>query len=227
LPGHGTQTLASQIPPKRARRPRRSTDHVRRALLESASLVFARRGYSGATTTEIARLAATPPATVYRQFGSKEGLFTAAVVEPFLDFLSDYTTEYQALITDGADPTKDHRAIYGPSVASLYDHLSDKSHAVLALISAIGDPEAAGPVQDAVARMNAMFAEFNQLSVDHWRRSGQAYDIRDAQLWVRLITGLVIGVTALAPLLLPEGLYRPDRTELIDLMTRMVSEGIG
>ena len=214
-------------PLQKQRKQRRSSDDVRTALLESASLVFARQGYSGATTTEIARLAATPPATVYRQFGSKEALFTAAVVEPFMDFLTDYTTEYQALITDGADPARDYRAIYGPSVASLYDHLSDKRYAVLALISAIGDPEAAGPVQDAVARMNAMFAEFNQLSVDHWKRSGQAYDIKDAQLWVRLITGLVIGVTALAPLLLPEGLYRPDRNELVDLMTRMISQGIG
>lgn len=212
---------------QRSRRPRRSSADVRTALIDSAALVFARRGYSGATTSEIARLARTPPVTVYRQFGSKEGLFTAAVVEPFLGFLTDYTAEYQSLITDGADPAIDHKAIYEPSVASLYDHLNSKSHSVLALISALGDPEAAGPVRDAVARMDDMFARFNELSVDHWRRSGHAYKIEHAQMWVRLITGMVIGVTALAPLLLPESLYRPGRAELVALMSQMVREGIG
>lgn len=210
-----------------AHRKRRSTPDVRAALLASAADVFARRGFSGATTTEIAKLADTPPVTVYRQFGSKEALFTAAVVEPFLDFLADYTAEYQALIVGGADPKKDHRAIYGPSVASLYDHLQDKSTAVLALISAIGDPEAAGPVHDAVERMNVMFHDFNQLSIDHWERSGRAYEIENAQLFVRLITAMVIGVTALAPLLLPAEPHHPDRAEVVGLITRMLREGIG
>lgn len=207
-------------------RRRRSSADVREAVLDAAAHVFARRGYSGAATTEIAKLAETPPVTVYRQFGSKEALFTAAVVEPFFEFLKDYTTEYQRLIAEGADPSQNYKAIYEPTIAILYDHLDSKGYALLALISALGDPEAAAPVRDAVARMNAMFDDFHRLTVDHWERSGHAYKVEETELWMRLITGMIIGVTALAPLLLPDGLYKPRREDLVGLISRMVREGI-
>lgn len=51
----------------------------RRALLEAAQEVFERVGYERATTREIGECAGVDPALIARYFGSKEGLFIAAI----------------------------------------------------------------------------------------------------------------------------------------------------
>src|ERR1700712_5470945 len=74
-------------PAPRRRRPRKSTEDLKTELLSAATTVFARRGYSGGSTKEIAELAATTQASIYRHYGSKADLFVAAVAEPFLELI--------------------------------------------------------------------------------------------------------------------------------------------
>jgi AcrR family transcriptional regulator len=52
------------------------------ALLAAASELFEEIGYERATTREIGERAGVDPAMIARYFGSKEGLFLAAIVEP-------------------------------------------------------------------------------------------------------------------------------------------------
>lgn len=49
------------------------------AILDAARVVFTQRGYDGAGTREIAELAEVNVALINRYFGSKEGLFAAAI----------------------------------------------------------------------------------------------------------------------------------------------------
>ncbi len=56
-------------------------------ILHAAAELFARVGFNGASTRDIARLAAVNDATVYRHFSSKKNLF-AAVLEAELQKLS-------------------------------------------------------------------------------------------------------------------------------------------
>lgn len=49
------------------------------SIVEAATRVFARGGYSGATTSDIAREAVVNEALLFRHFGSKQGLFLACV----------------------------------------------------------------------------------------------------------------------------------------------------
>ncbi len=53
---------------------------VREQLLEAAVKVFAHSGFRGATTRRIAQEAGVNEVTLFRQFGSKEGLILEAVV---------------------------------------------------------------------------------------------------------------------------------------------------
>jgi len=51
----------------------------RAALLEAAKAVFVERGYAGATLDDVIALAGGSRATLYKQFGGKEGLFAAVI----------------------------------------------------------------------------------------------------------------------------------------------------
>ena len=53
---------------------------VREQLLEAAVKVFANAGFRGATTRRIAQEAGVNEVTLFRQFGSKEGLIVEAVL---------------------------------------------------------------------------------------------------------------------------------------------------
>src|SRR5215831_15082309 len=73
------------------RRPRRSSAEVRSRILSAAVALFAERGYGDATTREIARRADVAEQVIFRIYPTKQALFDAAVLEPFDEFLSEYT----------------------------------------------------------------------------------------------------------------------------------------
>jgi AcrR family transcriptional regulator len=80
----------------------------RRAFLDAARTIFLRDGYEAASVTEVVRLAGGSLATLYAQFGSKEGLFLAMAQERQRTLLSD-------LIPTGADdlPLEDGLKLIG------------------------------------------------------------------------------------------------------------------
>ncbi|WP_134325134.1 TetR family transcriptional regulator [Cumulibacter soli] len=66
---------------RRGRRP--GNEDTREALIEAARAEFANGGYAGATVRAIAARAGVDPAMINHHFGSKQGLFAAAVRLPF------------------------------------------------------------------------------------------------------------------------------------------------
>jgi len=207
--------------PVRRRRPRKSTDALRAELLSAAATVFARRGYGGASTKEIAELAGTTQASIYRHYGSKAELFVAAVADPFIELIEDYT----AAFTEQSHQKPDLYRLTETHITTLYDHLYAKRTPVLALICASGDPDAEQPVRAVVNKLNDMFEVFHTISVEVWEHGGP-YQIEHAKLWHRLVAGMVVAATALEPLFLPDGWYKPTRNEIINVMTSMITSGI-
>lgn len=61
----------------------RNAAATRAAILDAARVAFTRTGYAGAGVREIAAAAGVNAALVIRYFGSKEGLFAAAVADGF------------------------------------------------------------------------------------------------------------------------------------------------
>ena len=65
------------------------TDTARsRAILSTASRLFAEKGYDSATTSEIAREAGVAEGTLYHHFGSKDGIFLTLFDETMEGFLA-------------------------------------------------------------------------------------------------------------------------------------------
>src|ERR1700754_1147059 len=69
--------------PTSPRRRTRDAEATRRAILDAAIDAFARSGYDGASTRDIARDAGIDPRLITRYFGSKESLFERAVEETY------------------------------------------------------------------------------------------------------------------------------------------------
>jgi AcrR family transcriptional regulator len=212
-----TESRSPDTPVKR----RRSSEQVRLALLDAASEAFARSGYGGASTKEIATRARTAESSIYTHFGSKAELFTEAVLEPFIGFLGDYKQAFRAEMNN----SRDDRQFIAAMVEQLYDHLHEQRHSVLALISASGEPEAQPAIRRAVAAMNDMFEELFDLSREVWQFRG-GFELERARLWHRLMTGMMISVTALEPLLLPDGWHKPGREQLLETTTDLLQLGI-
>jgi len=69
-----------------------------RAILATASRLFATRGYSQTTTAEIAREAGVAEGTLYHHFGSKDGVFLTL----FDETMEGYLAGIEALLARGA-----------------------------------------------------------------------------------------------------------------------------
>lgn len=62
---------------------KRNSDGTRQAIIKAAQIVFTQHGYDTASTRDIASMAGVNVALINRYFGSKEGLFDAAVMPSF------------------------------------------------------------------------------------------------------------------------------------------------
>jgi len=85
------------------RRPRLPASERREQILEVAQQAFLRAGYRGTTALEISREAGVSEKLVLKHFGSKEGLFRAAVVEPLLTLMTTANEDARARMADPAD----------------------------------------------------------------------------------------------------------------------------
>ncbi len=86
-------TSADDAPTRRQRIP---APERREQILEIAQGAFVRAGYRGTTALEIGREAGVSEKLVLKHFGSKEGLFRAAVVEPLLALMTAANADARA-----------------------------------------------------------------------------------------------------------------------------------
>ncbi len=103
----------------------RDAVRTRAAILSAAQAAFATRGYAQAGVREIAAAASVDPALVRRYFGSKEGLFEAALAE---------TLDVHELLATPRDR-------FGPHItAFLIDEQHDRPNPLPIMMMAMADP---------------------------------------------------------------------------------------
>jgi AcrR family transcriptional regulator len=181
---------------------------------------FAANGFSGASTKEIARAAGTSETSIYRHFGSKAALFSASVAGPFCDFLDEYRATFTAQFDAPWDDDRLMRAFLG----GLFTHLRDRREAVRALLVSAGDPEAAEAVGAVTDRLDAVFGALEGFAVERAERVG-GYSPERADVWVRLLAGMVTAAAVLDPWFVGPG-GEAHHGELLDVMADMVLHGI-
>jgi AcrR family transcriptional regulator len=79
---------------------RRSTEEVRTLVLTAARKLFSIHGYRGTSTRDVAAAAGVTAPAIYRHFGSKQGLFEAAVEEPLHTTVHGFLDDWEFIGSD-------------------------------------------------------------------------------------------------------------------------------
>jgi len=192
-------TAKTPEPPRR----RRSTDEVRRRILDAAAALFTEQGFDGTTTRQIASRAGVVEPLVFRQFGSKAGLLEAVVVEPLTAFVEEFATRWQDDMRASRKLDERVRDFLG----QLYDLLSANRDVVVNLLLA-GEPSNDG--EGLVTPIDRLFETMADVS----RFAGYP---GDTTIKVRLTFGQVA-----AAVVFDRWLWHgtpPTRDEIVDALT--------
>jgi AcrR family transcriptional regulator len=182
------------------RRPRRSSAEVRSRILSAAAALFAERGYGDATTREIARRAEVAEQVIFRIYPTKQALFDAAIVEPFDQFLSEYTARWLAAPTPGGKPEE----VLQQFVEELHDLVRENRQLVAALASSGSFTARTQPALAKLEKMGTVIAETHGL-------------LFDPELSVRIAAVMVVAVT-----MLEDQLFDGAGDRLVAEMVRML-----
>jgi AcrR family transcriptional regulator len=197
-------------------RQRRPRGEPRRLLLAAAQDVFNRKGYAGASTREIADLAAVSETLIFRYFRNKAGLFREAVVRPFVDLID---SEIERL-SSRSEPTELSRDDTRDFVAAMYDVF--REHRALAALVFAADAlvESELSATGVIDEVRAAIDRFVSYASKEARATGKALSPAAHDLAIRGHMAMVAGVATFGPWYF--GKRRPSRKAVIDELTEWV-----
>lgn len=114
---------------------RRNADATRRRILDAAIRAFSQTGYSYTGIREVAAMASASPTLLLRYFGSKAGLFEAALREAIPhDWLSGISAETlaQVIVNAALDPDRANKPMQMIAMASGEPEAADIAARILA-----------------------------------------------------------------------------------------------
>ncbi len=111
------------IPPRRpGRRSDAEAERTRETVAEAALSVFAERGFAGASLRDIAAEAGTAHGLIRHHFGSKEGVWRAAVDQAIRRILADISPHIESADDPAADPVEIGRAAVRQQLDTMRRH---------------------------------------------------------------------------------------------------------
>lgn len=124
---------------------RKGDSGTREAILSAAKQSFAEQGYAGTSLRAVARTAAVDPALITHFFGSKDGLFEAALALPL-----DPGVVVPALLADGPDGLGERivRTFLG-----VWDGTPGQGPMLAMLRSAVSHEDSAAKLRDLLVRV--------------------------------------------------------------------------
>lgn len=191
-------------------RRRRSGEEVRALILRAARAAFAEHGFAGATTRDIAERAGATEALIFRHFGSKAGLFEAAILMPFEELIRSFLAK--------AGDMPDRHAANDRFVAAFYPFLranADLLHA-LARSGALAQ-------QSRPAGLDTYFALAAERLRAQYDREGARAEV-DPALAVRLCFGMVASAILLESWFF--GDHAPAEPVAVDALSRMLFKAL-
>jgi AcrR family transcriptional regulator len=195
-------------------RVRRRHGEPRRLLVASGRDVFNERGYSEATTREIADRAEVSETLLYRYFGNKAGLFKAAMVDPFVEVVERLIETWP---DDDSAFVEDSRRFIG----AMYD-VFRKHRALAALLFAAdvhtdSDLAVSGVLDEVRTEIERLVALHERLMA---RRGGSSDKYG---LAVRLSVATIAGMATLDTWFF--GRRRPGRDAIVDELAAALLRG--
>jgi len=209
-----------QRPTKAPRRSPRSQEEIRRILLQSARERFAAQGYGGTSTKRIADDASVSERLIFSYFGTKEGLFDAAVLDPFEQFIGSYTEHWRRI------PRSDNlEAETRAYLTGLYDLFTQHRLLIRALVGATDTPSAHPPSHRVAAAFSALLRPIEAVVADEVAERGMPRF--NGALLARAFLGMMMSIAALDHLFFEDPGAIPSREEVVDQLTTLLVSGYG
>jgi AcrR family transcriptional regulator len=199
-------------------RVRRSTTEVRQLLVDAAARVFTAKGFASTTADDIAAEAGVARSAIWRHFTDKADLFGAAVLQPFVEFLENYTVAYDVKNPDWGD-----LEITRTIVEMFYDSCVAHREALVGVAVAGHELDT-----DTLARLEEQFDRFfaeimRTTSIEAERRGWVPQE--GLGLTMRLLFGAIASIVVFDRPLVPGGDAQPLRADVIDHVTRLFLYG--
>lgn len=184
----------------RPTRKRRSTEAARGLLLEAARREFAQHGYTGSRTARIAQESGVSNSVLFSQFGSKANLFVEAAVQPFREWVADWSRARAEMTAH--DASDEHLVLH--SLGTLYDHLT--AHRELVRAYLLGGPDDGGCENGPLEPLLRGTVEI----AGEWARSRDLH-MTELDLRTRMSIAMVIGIAIFPDWFIPDGTAGRDR----------------
>jgi AcrR family transcriptional regulator len=181
-----------------SRRKRRLPDEIRDRVIEAAGEEFARFGYSGATTAQIARRAEVTEAQIFRYFSSKAELFETAVFAP----LNRSFAEFNARMLTTSPAAGGIREGAPAYITALQAFMEQHSKTLMTLVAARAYEKAA----EAEPAIGDDLREYFEIGASVMRQRLSGEPRVPPELMVRVSFAAVLGCALFKDWLFPRGL---------------------
>jgi AcrR family transcriptional regulator len=195
---------------------RRPRGAPRKLLLAAARDLFARQDYRSTTTREIAEAAGVTEHLLFRNFGSKAGLFREALVLPFTGFVDDFGRTWSSVVPEETDEEELARRFVG----QLYDVFVEHQGLLLTLMAAraLSDEE----IADAgIADIRRALNVLSQIGAEGMRIRGIRSNEPD--LPAHSTVAMIAGMAALRSTYF--GPEQPPREAIVEELVRAILHG--
>ncbi|MDT7558748.1 MAG: hypothetical protein QOC67_3841 [Pseudonocardiales bacterium] len=200
---------------------RRSPSQVRRLLLDAARSGFGADGYAATTTRQIAERAGVTEKALYRHFGTKSGLFQAAMLTPLTEFIEAY---HEAWTDFPEDLPPEERL--APFIRGFFPLVREHRGLLLALLTILATERD----QDAGADTASVANEFTDAirglhTVARTEFEERDWDGPDPAVTIAASAGMVIALVLHERLLLPDQ-TDTERERLPDAIVNLIIHGV-
>ena len=208
-----TDRAAAETVAPGSRRPRGAP---RKLLLAAARELFARQDYRSTTTREIAEAAGVTEHLLFRNFGSKAGLFREALVLPFTEFVDDFGRTWKSVVPEETDEQDMARRF----VAHLYDVFVEHRGLLLTLMAAeaLSEEELA---ETGIADIRRALTLLSQIGAEGMSIRGMRTSNPDLPAYSTV--AMIAGMAALRSTYF--GSKQPSREAIIDELVQAILHG--
>jgi AcrR family transcriptional regulator len=199
------------------RRSRRTAGEPRRLLLEAGRRFFNEKGYAGTSTREIADSVQVSESLMFRYFDSKVGLYQAAMIRPFVEFVQDFITKAKAGDLDSEDDETASRLLLG----GLFDLFHSHRGLVAAFWTADVMTESELAESGALKEVQDQIAELIALGREQMRKRHQ--ELPHQEVTTMTTMAMVIGMASFGSSFY--GGKKPSRDLIVDEIVQSVMYG--
>jgi AcrR family transcriptional regulator len=206
------RTARPPIKKQRKRASRRSTQEVRALIVDAASELFAERGYTQTTMRDIASAAGIGLSVLYRQFSSKERLFSATLVAPFLASFEQFRANRSFAPSD--------EQVVGEFIRDLHGNLAAHRRTIITLLAALEEP-GTELIDDVRAGLGDAWRNLQLAAPTDPGESTAPDQVRDANM---LVVAMTVGLVLFQPWVIAA--RDGDDQPLVDLAATFSAAGM-